>query len=100
MSKTKCTSTHTTHLEVAKDLLKFAQKSSLVNKISLGIITPTPKSRGGISRRIKCIPQKACLLLKIRGNRGVQEIRFYSEDLEKLQQEILDLAKELGFETS
>jgi hypothetical protein len=100
MKRTKCTSSHSTHIEQAKDLLKFGYNSPLVTKISLGIIKVTKNSSGGITKRIKCTQKQACLLLRVRGNRAVQEIRFFSKDVEKLHKEILDLGKKLGFETS
>lgn len=38
---------HTTFIESAEGLVKFANKCELVTKITLGIITPLPKSHGG-----------------------------------------------------
>jgi hypothetical protein len=96
MKKTggKCTSSHTTYIESANVFIKFANNSPLVTKISLGIIKGLPHSKGGVTRRIKYIKEKACLLLKIRGNRAIQEIRLFSNKIEFLEQEIIKVAKE------
>lgn len=96
----KCTLSHTTYIESAKDLIKFANKSPLVTKISLGIIKGLPHSKGGITKRIKCIREHACLLIKIRGNRAVQEIRFFSDKIQTLEKELILFAQEAGFKIS
>ena len=93
-SGSKITSSHTSHIEVAKPLIKFAENESLVTKISVGIMKSVSKPS---PKRLKILLEQACLLLKVRGNKYIQEIRFYSENLAELEQKVKKEAKGLGF---
>lgn len=99
-SPSKITSSHSTSLEACAPFVKFARKSDLVSKISLGIITMTPTAKGG-SRRIKCTEEKACLSVNVRANRGLQVLRFYCRTIEEvplLRSEMHRIARENHFE--
>lgn len=96
----KYTSTHTTIIEAAAPLVDFASEHILINKIVLGIIKSLPQSRGGITRRIKCIHEPACLFVKIRGNRSIQEIRFFSNNIIQFEKVFKKYARTKGFEIS
>jgi hypothetical protein len=96
----KCTSSHTTVIESSAEIVDFGNSCELVKKITLGIIKPIPHSRGGPLKRIKCIQEAACLLLKIRGNRAIQEIRLFSDDIKSLEKKVCEYAKSIGFEIS
>jgi hypothetical protein len=71
-----------------------------VDKIVLGLIKSIPNSRGGTIKRIKCVQEAACLFVKIRGNRAVQEIRFFSKDIQKFEKDFKKHAEKVGFELS
>lgn len=95
----KFTSSHTTTIEVATELLDFANKHLLIDKITLGFITSIPSSRNS-NKRIKCTKEPACLLVKIRGNRSIQEFRFFSSNTIQFEKEFKKFAKSKGFATS
>jgi hypothetical protein len=79
----KYTSTHTTIIEAAAPLTDFAYSNILVDKITLGLIKSLPGSKGGTVRRIKSTQEPACLFVKVRGNRAIQELRFFSKDVQQ-----------------
>ncbi len=91
---------HTTIIESAADFVDFANTCDLVTKITLGLIKGLPKSRGGIIKSIKCVHEPACLFIKVRGNRAIQEIRLFSDDVKTIESKILELAKKLKFRIS
>lgn len=96
----KFTPSHTTIIESSADFVDFAKKSNLVTKITLGLIKGLPKSRGGIIKSIKCTHEPACLFIKVRGNRAIQDIRLFSNNIKALESEIIELAKKLKFRIS
>lgn len=96
----KYTSTHTTIIDASAPLVDFAQNNILVDKITLGIIKSIPQSRGGFIKRIKCAQEPACLFVKVRGNRAIQEIRLFSDKVTQFEKEFKKFAKSQGFEVS
>jgi len=96
----KYTRSHTTIIEAAAPLVDFANSNASISKITLGIIKALPTSRGGVSKRIKCTKEPACLFVKIRGNRAIQEIRFFSSELDQFERELKKYANLQGFEIS
>lgn len=79
----KSAGSHTTLIEAVQPLIKEAEKISEVGRIALGIIKPTPGRTG--KRRVKFIKINGGLLLKVRGNTSVQEIRIYTDYPNKVQ---------------
>lgn len=96
----KYTSSHTTIIEAVAPLADFASDHKLVDKIVLGLIKSLPNSKGGTVKRVKCAQEPACLFAKIRGNRAIQEIRFFSKDVQRFEKEFKKYAKTIGFEIS
>ena len=96
----KYTSTHTTVIEAATPLVDFANAHVCVDKIVLGLIKSLPNSRGGTIKRVKCTQESACLFVKIRGNRAIQEVRFFSKNVQQFEKEFKKYAKTIGFEIS
>lgn len=96
----KYTASHTTIIDSATLLADKAHANILVSKISLGIIKALPGSKGGAVRRIKFTQEPACLLAKVRGNRAIQEVRFFSSNVPQLEKELKKEARLLGFEIS
>ncbi len=95
MKKTKkITSSHSTYIEAALGFITLAQKDTSVTKISVGIIKVVKTST---DRRIKCNEEDACLVLKVRGNRAIQELRFYTQNHLELRRKVEKLAKDLSF---
>lgn len=92
----KYTANHTTAIDAASVLLDLAEKSPLVEKIVLGII----KTLKNGPQRIKTSHEDACLFAKVRGNRAIQEFRFYTKHIKRFEKELLRCAKKEGFETS
>ena len=72
--------THTTIIEVAKDVLRFVAGLDDV-KISPGIITQVNRKA---SRAIKFTPTKTGLLMKVLGKRSVQSFYIYTHDPQKV----------------
>lgn len=95
----KITNSHTTIIEAASVLVDFAHDNVLVDKITLGLIKSLPSSRG-INRRIKCTREPACLFVKVRGNRAIQEIRFFSNEIVNFEKELKRYAQMHDFEIS
>lgn len=96
----KYTSNHTTIIDASAELVDFANDHILVDKITLGIIKPIPGSRGGFVKRIKCIQEPACLFVKVRGNKAIQELRLFSNNISEFEKELKKFAKSQGFEIS
>ncbi len=95
----KITKSHTTLIESAKPLIDFASKNALVSKISLGRITVI-KGKGSSEKRIKRTEEKACLMVKIRGGRAIQEFRFFSTEVSELSKQLKTEAEKEGFSIS
>jgi len=94
LSGSKVSKNHSTHIDVAKPLLTFANKNVNVTKISLGIIQTIQKVG---QKSIKLSVESGCLLLKIRGVRSIQEIRLFTSDVEKLKIDLLPVLKKERF---
>lgn len=96
----KYTSTHTTIIDASASLVDFAHDHMLVTKITLGIIKPIPSSKGNLIKRIKCAQEPACLFVKVRGNRAIQELRLFSSNVSQFEKEFKKFAHVQGFEVS
>ena len=96
-SRNKVTRSHSTSIEAVEPFLVLAKKSKDITKISLGIIKPIKTVQ---QKRIKCTVEQACILLQIRGNRAIQEIRLFTKQLEHFKVEIETIARDLGYEVS
>jgi hypothetical protein len=76
----KFSNAHSTAIQAAEPLLKFAIKSPEVSKISLGFIRSI-KSNGTNLHRIKIdSSERACLKITVRGGISAQELRLYTKD--------------------
>lgn len=76
----KFTGSHTTVIDAAVDLVKDANRSEFVSKISLGIIRQCRPGRGQQRTKVKNI--QAGLEIIIRGNTYVQTIYLYLNEPE------------------
>jgi CRISPR/Cas system CMR-associated protein Cmr5 small subunit len=92
----KFTPSHTTAIDAAVPFLDFAHKDASISKITLGVITSIPSRNP--NKRIKCTHEKACLLVKIRGNRSIQEFRFFTSEILEFEKKLKKFAKSEGFE--
>ena len=89
----KHTGSHTSYTDTAAGLVRVLEKDPIVRKISAGIIkTNLPNQQG--RNRVKIIDEGACLLLSIRGNISMQEVRFYVTDKELF----IDLVKQYALD--
>ncbi|MBD3238488.1 MAG: hypothetical protein GF332_02525 [Candidatus Moranbacteria bacterium] len=79
----KISKKHTTLIPEAEPVIKKAQNMVQVSKVSLAMIKAT---RAGQNKRIKFTPIQAGLKAKIKGNRYVQEIYFYTKEANSVQQ--------------
>lgn len=93
----KYTASHTTIIDASAPLVDFAHNHPLINKINLGIIKSIPSSKGNLTKRIKCLEEPACLFVKVRGNRAVQELRFFSNQVSQFEKEFKKYADSQGF---
>ena len=96
-SRNKVTRSHSTSIEAVEPFLVLAKKSKDITKISLGIIKPIKTAP---QKRIKCTLEQACVLTQIRGNRAIQEIRFFTNQLQQFKTELETIARDLGYEVS
>lgn len=81
LSGKKYGGTHSSYTKMAGDLVRELVQYPEVKKISAGIIkTNLPNLRG--NKRIKIVDEGACLLLRIRGNISMQEVRVYGISME------------------
>ena len=87
----KYTGSHTTVTVGGGVVCDIANVLPGVTKISIGIILA---GQGTVpKRRVKVIRQQGALLLKVRDNGAVQEIRIYADDLSAVQKGIVDGAE-------
>lgn len=77
---------HTTIIDAAIDVVKFAQSLKQVSRVSPGFIQSGLK--GSVRHRIKIEREQGSLLLKIRGGIALQEIRVYTSYPEVVQKMI------------
>lgn len=81
LSGKKYAGNHSSYTKMAGELVRELEKYPEVKKISAGIIkTNLPNLRG--DKRIKMVDEGACLLLRIRGNISMQEVRIYGLSIE------------------
>lgn len=92
----KITNTHCTFIGDAAKLRDWARQSSLVKKISAGIIKPAKGARS--PRAIKIKEEVGCLLLTVRGNTAIQDVRLYTDDFGALDRSVKTYAEENGFQ--
>ena len=78
--------THTTLIDAAEPLVKASEKLPEVTKIVLGFIKATPGKKG--QKRVKFTITRSGLLLTVRGNTSVQEVRIYTASPAIVQQEL------------
>lgn len=71
---------HTTCIHAATIVADIAHECEHVTKVSLGHITASRKSSGGI-RRVKIIDDGRSLLLGVRDSASYQELRVYATNL-------------------
>ncbi|MFZ2252560.1 MAG: DUF2103 domain-containing protein [Minisyncoccia bacterium] len=71
---------HTTCIHAATIVADIAHSCEQVTKVSLGHITASRKSSGGI-RRVKIRDDGKSLLLGVRDSASYQELRVYASDL-------------------
>lgn len=94
----KSTGSHTTLVSAAETVYDIVHAFPEVTKISVGIIKsgcgPTPKNR------VKIMDEQGALLLKIRGNGVVQELRVYTSERAKVKDGLKNSAEKEGFEVS
>ena len=82
----KFSNSHTTAIDATKKPAQAAEKLACVSKITLGIIRQIGKS---YNRSISFTDEDACLLVKIRGNCTIQEVRVYTSDKQATKEVML-----------
>ncbi|MFW0871114.1 MAG: hypothetical protein ACKKL4_01515 [Patescibacteria group bacterium] len=75
----KFASSHSSYTEMANNLVSFLETTDGINKISAGIIKTNLSNLKG-SKRIKLLDQGSCVLLRIRDNISLQEVRLYGDN--------------------
>lgn len=76
-TKSKVTPAHSTFIQDALGLRKWAQQSKAVSKMTAGVIKVASSGQPKLMVKVKL--ERACLLLKVRGKGAVQEIRVYGD---------------------
>ena len=93
--RSKLAPSHSTFIDQADRLQRFAATLDDVTKVSAGIITPA----GVAPVYVRFIHQSGALLLRVRGNNAVQDVRVYSKDLVVVQQKLMDYCTKQGWPT-
>lgn len=87
---------HTTVIPGAGMIADIAEECAYVTKISVGFIKSGLKTTKGL-RRIKITVDGGSLLIAVRDNISHQELRIYTNDVEKAKRVIASGAHEAGF---
>ena len=91
----KIRGTHTTLINTAATLVDEIINFKEVIGVSPGFIKPGEGNAGGV-RRVKIIDTDGGLLLIVRENGGVQELRVFSRDIQKTKLAIARFARNSG----
>lgn len=78
--------THTTVIDAAVEIVRFAVKLPGFSKAVPGFITSG--IRGGVQRRVKVKAMVGGVLIIVRGSTSLQEIRVYGNDPEMIRRSI------------
>lgn len=78
--------------------MRAIEGNEAVLKISAGIIKTNLPNVGG-KKRIKLVDEGSCLLLRLRGNISLQEVRLYG-DIAMLEQLVREYCKNEGIRYS
>lgn len=73
---------HTTVIDAAKPVVDFLLKHINVATVTVGHIKMGIKTA---QKRLKIKEESGCLLIKVRGTASVQELRVFSQNLEKVK---------------
>lgn len=74
-------SSHTTVIDSAESLIKALEKSELVSKIILGVITNKAGSGQGGHSRYKVLQNGAGIKLTVSGSASIQNFYVYTADM-------------------
>jgi hypothetical protein len=92
----KYTGSHTTVVPGAAVIADIADRCAYVSKIALGFIKGgLPPAKG--LKRLKILTLRGNLLLIVRDNISQQELRIYTENVEKTKLRIIREARDAGF---
>jgi hypothetical protein len=81
----KFSSSHSTLIEAAEPLVRFANKLPEVSKISLGFIRSIRGNGTNLHRTKYDLSEQACLKVTVRGGISIQELRLYCVSPVELQ---------------
>lgn len=93
MAKSKLAPSHSTFIKQADALRRHAARLDDVTKISAGIITPS----GVAPIYIRFIQESGALLLRVRGNNAVQDVRIYSKNHLQTEQDLIQFCQKQGW---
>lgn len=87
---------HTTVIPAGGIIADIAHGCTYVTKISVGFIkSGLPNTKG--KRRIKIVTDEGSLLVSVRDNISLQELRIYATDVEQAKHRIATEAHDCGF---
>jgi hypothetical protein len=92
----KYSGTHTSVIDAAGLTCDVGNKSKYVTKIFPGFIKAGLKTAKG-PRRVKIFVVGSKVYLKVRDNASVQDLMFYTSDIEKALAELTDGLRKKGF---
>ncbi|MFA5994639.1 MAG: DUF2103 domain-containing protein [Parcubacteria group bacterium] len=73
---------HTTVIDASKPVVDFLLKHPAVISVTVGFIKMRLKTA---PQRMKIMEESGCLFLKVRGTASIQELRVFSQDLERVK---------------
>ncbi len=92
----KFSGSHTTCIPAAGVIADIAHECAYVTKISVGFIKSGLPTAKGL-RRVKMTTSEGSLLLSVRDNISMQELRVYASDVERAKHVIATGALKAGF---
>ena len=79
LSGARISGKHTSLIPLAYEVATELLRSEEVDKISPGIITTSVRNLGG-NLRIKIVPERSNILLRVRDNGALQEVRVFGDN--------------------
>lgn len=88
---------HTTVIDAAEPIVRHAVSLEAVDRVTPGFIRTGIKKLRSHQSKVKLTHQDGCVLLQIRGNISVQEVRVYTKDTQAVLESIARHAVNEGY---
>lgn len=85
---------HTTVIDAAAPIVKYASRLPQVDRIVPGFLKTGIKNMRSHQSKVKLTHQGGCIYLQIRGNISMQEVRVFTKDTQSVLESIASYAVE------